>query len=409
MSLRGQAAPAQERPVVRTNVETLASGREFLASLQPAVALAGPEHMVAAIERVDDIYETFPELELAYPRRALVEVLSAAADRLPYELAVPVLMFCAALDTSGAAPIGRLLESVSCAGQSDAIIGVLRALAGPRGFIWADVAPVIAQLLRQDRRDLAIAVISEVIGHFTLAQDQGTLQLGEILNHFLHNPDHTEAVDPVVLAKTVWSARNRLEGATSPAPSRTRNGALLALAGRVAEKLSFSSLSPPPPEMPAYLGWRSGRLSFAEFASQWSVASGFSVDCLPNMSIGSGGERRDGVVRAITGQAGHVVYGPYLQLPPGEYRVQIHLEAKPSGQRIFRRQKLAVLEVVAEAGSKYLGARDLRLTDFEQRDHDLTFVVTPAPGQRPHDNIEVRVWTAGVVPFTISSIGVERT
>jgi hypothetical protein len=408
MSLRGQAISTQGCPAVSTSAETLASGREFLGSLQPAVALAGPEHMIAAVERVEGIYEAFPELELAYPRQTLIEALSAAADRLPHELAVPVLMFCVALDPAGVASIGRLLESVSWSGQSDAIMGILRALSRPRGFTWVDVAPAIAQLLRQGRRDIAIELISEVIGRFTLAQDQDALQLGELLKNLLHDSDNSEAVDPLLLATTVWSARNRLQRAALLPPNATRNGAFLALAGRVAEKLSLSSLAPPAPELPAHLGWRSGRLSFAEFAAQWSVASGFSVECLPNMSIGSGGERRDGIVRAITGQAGHVVYGPYLQLPPGEYRVQIHLEAKPSGQRIFRRQKLAVLEVVAETGRKYLGARDLRLSDLEQPNHDLKFVVTPAPGQRPYDNIEVRVWTAGVVPFTISSIGVER-
>ena len=71
-------------------------------------------------------------------------------------------------------------------------------------------------------------------------------------------------------------------------------------------------------------------------------------------------------------------------------------------------QRVAVLEVVADVGAKFIATRNLKLADFKQPEQSLEFTLTAAAGQKVSGEIEVRIWTAGFVPLTISSITVER-
>ena len=130
------------------------------------------------------------------------------------------------------------------------------------------------------------------------------------------------------------------------------------------------------------------------------------VECLPMMQVGSIAERVDGVVEAKSSMSGHVVYGPYVRLPPGKYRVNVSLDiAEPSGG-VEPAQTIAMLE--AASGDSYLAQRDITLRECGAGEHELSFALAAGPGQSEPAPIEVRVWTSGAAPLAVSSVKIQR-
>jgi hypothetical protein len=75
--------------------------------------------------------------------------------------------------------------------------------------------------------------------------------------------------------------------------------------------------------------------------------------------------------------------------------------------RTFPRfQPVATIEAVSRHGKTYLAQRQLRVEDYVGPEHELLFHI--AGRSSPALPIEVRVWTSGAVPLTLSSITVER-
>ena len=130
------------------------------------------------------------------------------------------------------------------------------------------------------------------------------------------------------------------------------------------------------------------------------------VECLPMMQVGSIAERVDGVVEAKSSMSGHVVYGPYVRLPPGKYRVNVSLDiAEPSGG-VEPAQMIAMLE--AASGDSYLAQRDITFRECGAGEHELSFALAAAPDQSEPAPIEVRVWTSGAAPLAVSSVKIQR-
>jgi hypothetical protein len=135
-------------------------------------------------------------------------------------------------------------------------------------------------------------------------------------------------------------------------------------------------------------------------------ASAASVEWLPVMKVGPAGERNHAGVCARPGQPGHLVYGPYVKLGAGNYRVRVRWSAGRPSRTFSRFQPVATIEAVARHGKTYLAQRQLRVEDYVGPEHELLFRV--AGRSSPALPIEVRVWTSGAVPLTLSSITVER-
>ena len=130
------------------------------------------------------------------------------------------------------------------------------------------------------------------------------------------------------------------------------------------------------------------------------------VECLPMMQVGSIAERVDGVVEAKSSMSGHVVYGPYVRLPPGKYRVNVNLDiAEPSGG-VEPTQTIAMLE--AASGDSYLAQRDITFRECGAGEHELSFALAAGPDQSEPAPIEVRVWTSGAAPLAVSSVKIQR-
>jgi glycosyltransferase involved in cell wall biosynthesis len=206
----------------------------------------------------------------------------------------------------------------------------------------------------------------------------------------------------------------------APAPDRVQHAAwphsngslgpqllgsqLLRLAERVAAKLSRCELPPPP--VAAISGpWRNGGLGVAELAAQWPEVCGAAIEWLPAMIAGRAGERCPDGICAKPGQPGHLVYGPYVELGAGDYRVCIRWDAGAPTRNVPRSQPVATIEAVSRCGKTYLAQRQLRVEDCLRPEHELIFRINGQPP--PLLPIEIRVWTSGAVPVTLSSITVE--
>jgi hypothetical protein len=130
------------------------------------------------------------------------------------------------------------------------------------------------------------------------------------------------------------------------------------------------------------------------------------LEWLPVMTVGPAGERGRAGVCGTPGQTGHLVYGPYAKLGTGDYRLRVCWSTGRPLQTIPLGQPVATIEVVSGSGEIYLAQRQLRVEDCVHPEHELHFRVAERPS--PALPVEVRVWTSGAVPLTVSSITVER-
>jgi len=218
-------------------------------------------------------------------------------------------------------------------------------------------------------------------------------------------------IDDIIRAG--FRARHRLElPLPAPAPHRVQPSTrppgnpdtrIRDLAERAAAKLA--NLNSPPSSLAATTApGHTGRLGAVEFAVQWPDICGVAIEWLPAMKVGRAGERRAGGICAKPGQAGHLVYGPYVKLNAGDYRVRVCWDAGRPTRRIPRGQPVATIEAVSRYGKTYLAQRQLRLDDYAGSQHELRLRIAKRPAPLA---IEVRVWTCGAVPLTVSSITVE--
>jgi glycosyltransferase involved in cell wall biosynthesis len=157
-------------------------------------------------------------------------------------------------------------------------------------------------------------------------------------------------------------------------------------------------------------GWIS-RYSWSAQAARVSdiirgcFAGRHTVEWLPAMTAGGAGERRHAGICAKPGTAGHLVYGPYVKLGAGDYRVRVRWDAGQPTQDVPRGRPAATIEAVSGYGNTYLAQRQLRVEDCLRPEHELRFRIDRRlPPALP---VEVRVWTSGAVPLTVNSITVE--
>jgi hypothetical protein len=388
--------------------DCVADANQWLRAAPRRLAGLAGEQLIDTVARIDEAYEQFPELEIDIPRRALVDELRALLDDAGGQAALPPLMACAALDPAPAAElVAALLDGMVRAGHAEASARAMAILMRRRGIAGDEIASAVAELCRQGHVPTALALTAQARG----AGDRGVVAvaLGAGLKRLLFAGEDA-AIDPSGLARTILSARHRVQRSTRPRPKdrpgpRSPTPRLLELAERVAAKLPRQPVSPPPVAATT-APWRTGRLGFAEFAAQWPEICGVAIDWLPAMRVGRAGERRHAGICAKPGEAGHLVYGPYVRLGAGDYRVRVHWRAGRPTRHVPRGQPVATIEVVSHYGKSYLAQHQLRAEDCFSPEHEVMFHVIGRPP--PAFPVEVRVWTSGAVSLTVSSISVER-
>jgi hypothetical protein len=127
---------------------------------------------------------------------------------------------------------------------------------------------------------------------------------------------------------------------------------------------------------------------------------------LANMPVGQAGRRDGNRVRTREGVAGHVIFGPYLDLLPGQYRLVVAIEADAVLPGSDSAEPVMAMEVVS---GQYMAAyRVLTRADLRQELHGLVFTV-PDDFFEYYDvaRFEFRIWTTGSVCVSITSIAIE--
>jgi hypothetical protein len=215
-----------------------------------------------ALERLDDAYDEFPELELDRPRGELLAGLRSAAESMPDRAAIPVLMYCIAATSSCPLALASLVEKIIKSDYSPLLLAILRSLYS-RKFCWRAVEAVVSVLRQQAEVGTILQVISEVLACTEFTKEEGASELGDVLKTLLSDRRQL-GIESALLAQAVRSARRRLGGQSPEENKPGSRAAVLAMADRLRPALSSARLGP-------YLdlGWPSGRISFDEFLLQW--------------------------------------------------------------------------------------------------------------------------------------------
>lgn len=115
----------------------------------------------------------------------------------------------------------------------------------------------------------------------------------------------------------------------------------------------------------------------------------------PEMKIGVGHKVEDGV--RTTKQSGHLLYGPYMSIGPGEYRATIRGKVCPGGIDV------AVVEAT-------IGNNALPLGKIIIGESDSLMVLAKLPFTVPNEggiDFQIRIWVSEKTDLQISSIEVE--
>jgi hypothetical protein len=98
----------------------------------------------------------------------------------------------------------------------------------------------------------------------------------------------------------------------------------------------------------------------------------------------------------------HVVFGPFINIPEGRYKVNFHVKIDKSDSG----KDFAVLDIAADYGQKVLAKENLNPSAFHQFEHyesiELEFITT-----EPLSNIELRIYNLGGVNLYFDSVEIK--
>ena len=238
-------------------------GRAYIDTIQQSVGSLKGGDLIDALERLDRVYDEFPELELDRPRREVLAGLQSTAETLPDRAAIPLLMYCVAAGPSCPSALTALVQKIIESDFHRLLPVVLRSLCYCQAFSWRAIEPLVNVLQQRGETETVLQLISEALSCLEFAEEENASEFGDVLKRLLGD-QHALGIESTMLARAVRSARHRLSR-----PSLSRRGpalreAPLATAERLRPILSAARPGPHPD-----LGWPSGRMSFDEFLLQW--------------------------------------------------------------------------------------------------------------------------------------------
>jgi hypothetical protein len=120
------------------------------------------------------------------------------------------------------------------------------------------------------------------------------------------------------------------------------------------------------------------------------------------MRVGSAGERQGDAI-ACNGFSGHLCFGPYQTLLPGDYRVDVELETTTAVYMRLFKMKAAVIEVVRS--EEAVLSKRVRLA------RGLNLISLPLLVAKHHmiSEMQVRVWVPERAAITLRGVVVNRT
>jgi hypothetical protein len=241
----------------------LSFARAYIDTAQESLSSLRGGALIDALDRLDDAYNEFPELELDRPRGALLKGLRSAAENLPDRAAIPVLMYCISVNPSCPSSLTSLVEKIIKLDNWPLLSSVFFSLYHYPEFCWRAIGPVINVLRQQGRTEAVLQIISAVLGCTEFTNEESASEFGDVLKHLLSDQQRL-GIDSANLAQAVRSARRRLSPRSFGRDESASREVLLAMAKRLRPTPSPARLCPHPD-----LGWPSSRMSFDEFLLQW--------------------------------------------------------------------------------------------------------------------------------------------
>ncbi len=365
------ANPGKERAAT-SEFRCLAEAEAWLGGLRQTIGSVPRAEFAETMMRIERAYDQFPELALAFPRRALFRHLQSIAAALPDAEAIPLLLLCAAAEPADRASLAGLFERMARANDGPSLRSAFALFRQYLDLGWEELGPAVAVLVEQRAESTVIlAIIGEILKK---ADDppETVAELGRVLAPLLV-AEPGMAIDPTALGRIAAAARRRLATAEAEAGDDGQRRNLLALAERLQTRLRPPARSCDETRM----AWPSGAIGFASFMAQWpDLAIEVPAHYLFTSYAALDAE---GMLRAERHAAGAFCYGPYLNLPAGRYRVGIVGEADAGAEyvaQVMHRPKQdapapicarryvrnsRIVGVIAELGF----ASDVELRDFE--------------------------------------------
>ncbi len=120
------------------------------------------------------------------------------------------------------------------------------------------------------------------------------------------------------------------------------------------------------------------------------------------MQVGPAGVREDGLVRGMKGTSGYIVYGPYLSLEQGCYRLGVEFTSEaPASDR-------GMLRIDVMDGRHLVAYHVVTLAEAERGAAELSFQVSTA-GDVEESVLEFCVWTDGLQEIALHGISIRHT
>ena len=113
MDPRTRSSGSPLRQIPTDTFGSLSLGQAYIDSVGQYIGSLSGGELIDTLERVDRAYDEFPELELDRPRGALLNDLRSAAENMPDQSAVPLLMYCVAASPSCPSLLASLVEKIT--------------------------------------------------------------------------------------------------------------------------------------------------------------------------------------------------------------------------------------------------------------------------------------------------------
>lgn len=111
---------------------------------------------------------------------------------------------------------------------------------------------------------------------------------------------------------------------------------------------------------------------------------------------------RNDRLRAASGQAGYVAFGPHVALPPGRYETEFTLDVdRPAWGRRAKNAPI-VLDVAANGGEQVLAQAQIAQVEAGPNKQRMPFEI-PDQTDKP-SQIEFRIWSDGTLAFAVRSV-----
>jgi hypothetical protein len=145
-------------------------------------------------------------------------------------------------------------------------------------------------------------------------------------------------------------------------------------------------------------------LSFADQAKAPAEA-----DITARLRLAPFSDRKStGAIEIGAGVSGHAVFGPYMPLEAGRYRLHVDLIANPGRFRFFGSSRKVALDVAVQGGNRIIANKAVEAKDLKAACATvIEFEILPARNEEER-TFEFRLWTDGTSKLSLNRALLEK-